>query len=88
MNGKPGDGSTPFEHVATFVFGLIYVLPLVGMLYAHFEGSVAAKRAAVLTPLLYHAASVLSIYIYIYIYILFELFHGSATEWCTCSAMV
>ena len=54
-------GDTPFEELATFVFGTIYVGPLVGMMYAHFEGSAAAKRAACLMPLVYHAASVLGV---------------------------
>ena len=56
-----GAGDTPFERCATFVFGLIYVLPLAGMLYAHLEGSGAARRAAALMPLLYHAASVVGV---------------------------
>ena len=56
-----GTGGTPFERCATYVFGLIYVLPLVGMIFAHAEGSAAARRAAVLMPLLYHAASVFGV---------------------------
>lgn len=56
-----GTGETPFERCATFVFGLIYVLPLVGMVYAHIEGSAAARRTAALMPLLYHAASVFGV---------------------------
>lgn len=60
---RVGTGSTPFEVLATFVFGLIYVLPLLGMVYAHWQGSAAAKRAAGLTPLAYHAASVYGVYI-------------------------
>ena len=54
----PGAGTTPFEAVAHFVFALVYLVPVVGMLYAHVQGSRAAKRAATLTPLVYHAASV------------------------------
>ena len=57
----PGTGETPFEKLSTFVFGTMYVGPLVGMVYAHFEGSAAAKRAACLMPLVYHAASVLGV---------------------------
>ena len=53
-----GTGETPFEVLATFVVSVVYVGPLVGMAYAHFEGSAAAKRAACLMPLVYHAASV------------------------------
>ncbi len=56
-----GTGETPFEVLATFVFFTIYVGPLVGMAYAHFEGSAAAKRAACLMPLFYHASSVIGI---------------------------
>ena len=57
----PGTGTTPFEELATFVFGTIYVGPLVGMAFAHLEGSQAAKRAACLMPLVYHAASVVGV---------------------------
>ena len=57
----PGTGATPFEELATFVFGVVYVGPLVGMAYAHVEGSAAARRAACLMPLVYHAASVLGV---------------------------
>jgi len=53
-----GTGSTPFEGLCAFVFGIVYVGPLVGMAYAHLEGSAAAKRAAALMPLVYHVASV------------------------------
>jgi hypothetical protein len=28
---SPGTGRTPFEELATFVFGLVYVVPLLGM---------------------------------------------------------
>jgi hypothetical protein len=35
---RPGTGTTAFEEVATLVFGLIYVGPLVGMLFAHIQG--------------------------------------------------
>ena len=56
-----GTGETPFEKLATFVFFIIYVGPLVGMAYAHFEGSAAAKRAACLMPLFYHALSVIGV---------------------------
>ena len=56
-----GTGETPFEVLATFVFGTMYVGPLVGMVYAHVEGSAAAKRAACLMPLIYHAASVVGV---------------------------
>ena len=53
-----GTGLTPFEVLATYTFGILYVAPLVGMVYAFFEGSAAAKRAACLMPFVYHAASV------------------------------
>ncbi len=53
----PGTGETPFEMLSTYVFGIVYCGPLVGMAYAHLEGSAAAKRAACLMPLVYHAAS-------------------------------
>ena len=53
-----GRGDTAFEVLATYVFGLIYVLPLFGMAYAHWAGSAVAIRAAALMPMLYHAASV------------------------------
>jgi hypothetical protein len=35
----PGTGGTPFEICATYVFAIIYLGPLVGMVYAHIEGS-------------------------------------------------
>ncbi len=54
----PGDGSTPFEVLATFVFALVYLVPLPGMVMAHFSGSALAKRAANMALFLYHAASV------------------------------
>lgn len=57
----PGTGETPFETLSTFVFGVMYCGPLVGMAYAHLEGSAAAKRAAALMPLVYHTASVLGV---------------------------
>ena len=57
----PGRGDTPFEELSTFVFGTMYVGPLVGMAYAHLEGSTAAKRAACLMPLVYHVASVVGV---------------------------
>ena len=56
--GSAGDGTTPFERCATFVFAVVYVGPLVGMGYAHVEGSRSARRAAAFMPLVYHAASV------------------------------
>jgi hypothetical protein len=56
-----GKGKTPFEVLATYVFGIMYVGPLIGMTYAHFEGSAAAKRAAALMPFLYHTASILGV---------------------------
>lgn len=53
-----GTGSTPFEVLATYTFGILYVAPLVGMTYAFLEGTAAAKRAACLMPFGYHVASV------------------------------
>jgi hypothetical protein len=61
INSAPGTGTTPFEVVATYVFGVIYCGPIIGMVYAHFEGSAAAKRAAALMPFIYHAASVFGV---------------------------
>lgn len=63
-NQRPGNGSTPFERLATFVFGLIYVLPMLGMFYAHFhKGSTAiTKRAALIMPWAYHIASTYGIF--------------------------
>lgn len=54
----PGDGTTPFEVCAHFVIGVAYVGPLFGMWYAKREGSAAAKQAAAIFPLLYHAAMI------------------------------
>ena len=56
-----GTGKTPFEVLATYVFGIIYVGPLIGMTYAHIEGSAAAKRAAALMPFIYHSASIMGV---------------------------
>jgi hypothetical protein len=56
--GTPGTGETPFEILATFVFGVVYLMPLCGMVYAHVHGSQGAKRAASLSGLFYHTASV------------------------------
>lgn len=39
------------------MFGLTYCIPLVGMGYAHVQGSAAARRTAALAPLAYHLAS-------------------------------
>ena len=59
--GAPGTGASPFEVLASYVFGLTYVCPLVGLAYAHAQGSAAAKRAACMAPLAYHAASVFGV---------------------------
>lgn len=56
-----GTGTSPFEELSTFVFGIVYVGPLVGMLYAHLDGSASSKRAASLMPLVYHASSVVGV---------------------------
>ena len=61
INGIPATGTTPFETLSTYVFGVIYCGPIVGMVFAHFEGSAAAKRAAALMPFIYHAASVFGV---------------------------
>jgi hypothetical protein len=58
-----GSGTTPFEVVSTYVFAMMYLIPLSGMLFAHWQGSAAAKRAAILTPFIYHAASVYGVII-------------------------
>ncbi len=57
VNGKPGTGETDFEQIATFVFGLVYLTPIVGFIYAHVEGSKSARRAAAIAPMLYHFGS-------------------------------
>lgn len=54
----PGDGTTPFEVCATFVIAIAYVGPLVGMMYAKWQGSKAAKQAAAIFPMLYHASMI------------------------------
>jgi hypothetical protein len=56
-----GTGKTAFEILSTYVFGIIYVGPLIGMTYAHFEGSAAAKRAAAMMPFVYHTASIIGV---------------------------
>jgi hypothetical protein len=54
----PGDGTTPFEICATFVIAIAYVAPLVGIMYAKWQGSAAAKQAAAIFPLVYHASMI------------------------------
>jgi hypothetical protein len=61
----PGTGTTPFEICATYVFAIMYLAPLLGMAYAHVEGSIAAKRAACIVPLAYHLASTVGV-IYVF----------------------
>ena len=56
-----GTGTTPFEILASYVFGIVYVGPLVGMLFAFYEGSAAALRASLLMPLVYHTASIFGV---------------------------
>ena len=58
VNGKPGTGLTDFETVAHFVFALVYLVPIAGVLHAHYEGTASARRSACVAPLLYHTASV------------------------------
>ncbi len=52
----PGTGATPFERLAAFVFGLVYLVPLVGLLHAHFycDGNI---RSAATVPAAYHLMS-------------------------------
>jgi heme A synthase len=57
----PGTGGTPFEICATYVFAIIYLGPLVGMVYAHIEGSKVAKRASIMMPLVYHISSTMGV---------------------------
>ena len=57
VNGKPGDGTTEFENLARIPFGLCYIAPFIGVIYAHMSGSQKAKRAAMLCPIIYHLVS-------------------------------
>jgi hypothetical protein len=57
----PGTGDTPFEICATYVFAIVYLGPLVGMVYAQIEGSKVAKRASIMMPLVYHIASTVGV---------------------------
>ena len=64
VNELPGTGETDFEKVATFVFASVYLAPIAGVLYAGLlEGdSHAAMRAASISPMVYHAMSVVGVY--------------------------
>jgi hypothetical protein len=57
----PGTGTTPFEACATYVFAIVYLGPLFGMAYAHLQGTMAAKRAAIMMPLVYHVTSTIGV---------------------------
>lgn len=57
MDRQPGTGNTPFERLAAYVFGLVYVCPMAGMLFAHYSNNRGARRATAVVPLMYHAAS-------------------------------
>lgn len=57
VNGKPGTGTTEFEVVATFVFAIVYLAPIAGLVHAHMEGTASARRSAAIAPMLYHIAS-------------------------------
>ncbi len=55
----PGTGETPFEQLATFVFGITYVAPIFGLAYARwFTKEASAMRAACIVPFLYHATNI------------------------------
>ncbi|CAJ1397708.1 unnamed protein product [Effrenium voratum] len=59
VEGKPGTGTTPFEIIATYVFGLVYVVPQLGCIHAHFvERTRSARRSACVAPMAYHFMSV------------------------------
>ena len=57
----PGTGGTPFEFWATNVFAIVYLGPLVGMVYARIEGSKVAKRTSIIMPLVYHISSIMGV---------------------------
>ena len=62
VNGAPGTGETSLEVIATYVFGLVYLVPIFGVVHAQFvEGTGAARRSAAVAPLLYHTLSVVGI---------------------------
>ncbi len=55
VNGVPGTGQTPFERLAAFVFGLVYLVPILAMVYSYFfERSV---RSTSISPAAYHLIS-------------------------------
>ena len=54
---KPGDGTTKFENLARIPFGLCYVAPFISVIYAQFNGSCGAKKAASIFPIIYHLYS-------------------------------
>ena len=62
VNGKPGTGKTDFEIIATFVFALVYLAPQAGVVYAQYEGSKSAKKASLISPMIYHFASTYGIF--------------------------
>ena len=57
VNGKPGDGTSEFENLARIPFGLCYISPFVGLIYAHISGSRHAKQSSILCPIVYHLIS-------------------------------
>ena len=57
VNGKPGTGNTDFEILATYVFAIVYLAPIAGLVHAHFEGTASARRSAAVAPMIYHVAS-------------------------------
>ena len=61
VNGKPGTGRTDFEIIATFVFAMVYLTPIAGVVHAYIEGTASAMRSAVIAPMLYHIGSVFGI---------------------------
>jgi hypothetical protein len=59
VNGQPGTGTTDFEVIATFVFALVYLAPIAGLIHAQIQGAASAKRSALIAPMLYHFGSVI-----------------------------
>ena len=55
---KPGTGETPYELATSYIFAWVHLMPLLGMLVAHFSGSRIAKISASLPLFVYHLASI------------------------------
>ena len=92
--GSPGSGNTPFERLAAFTFGLLYVLPMLAVAGVEFIRGTkkTARRAVLMTPILYHAISGYGVYFVFYdainpsvsllqasgMHIIFSIFFGIA----------